>query len=122
MNPSRKKDRKMLAALSASFSKASGQRLSAATLRSRLRTGSPVLTVLMRSRALLLKCEIPEVIGAQSPCRKYRGRDSRENDRDVFNNLNNARSAHTLPRVISPHVYRHYWLLDANSATTVLKQ
>jgi hypothetical protein len=54
MKPSTKNDRKTLAALSASFSRVAGHRVSAATLRLRFKTGSPDLTVLMSSRALFI--------------------------------------------------------------------
>jgi hypothetical protein len=54
MKPSTKNDLKMLAALSASFSRAAGHSVSAATLRFRFKTGSPDLTVLMSSRALFI--------------------------------------------------------------------
>jgi hypothetical protein len=54
MKPSTKNDRKMLAALSASFPRAAGHKVSAATLRFRFKTGSPDWTVLMSSSALFI--------------------------------------------------------------------
>jgi hypothetical protein len=54
MKPSTKNDRKMLAALSASFPRAAGHRVSAAILLFRFKIGSPDLTVLMSSRALFI--------------------------------------------------------------------
>jgi hypothetical protein len=53
MKPSRKNDRKMLAALSDSCPRAASQRVSATILRSRFKIGSPVLTILMATKALL---------------------------------------------------------------------